>query len=411
MKRQYLLAQYLLALFLAGIQNSHAQQVLTYELADSLLARNVQSAIDQKNVENAQATLSQSRRYANPTVQWMHNVYNPTNHRWLDTGRTGEDDIQVSQPIAIGGQHQDVVKQNEALLEGAEADRRLSWADRRRDLHEDMIDAYTLRQKEEIIRREITSAEDILKAYEEQTAKGNIPAMETLRIKTMLYGLKQEQTSLLLQEQALWKDINTVTGTHLHTCAITDGSLDADLQRLRQRLDSPALSHPSLSSVMASRDASAWAWKAEKANALPQIALQGEYDKNGSIGHNYFAFGANVSIPLWNHNKGNIAAARARYDQSVLVVNQVLTKLRRQWENDYQQAVTWRDAVAAQSRHLSADLEKGIDAMETQMKHHNISVLEFVDYYGNYKDMKYQLLEAQAELLKAHEAIKYDLAE
>ena len=45
------------------------------------------------------------------------------------------------------------------------------------------------------------------------------------------------------------------------------------------------------------------------------------------------------------------------------------------------------------------------------MKHHNISVLEFVDYYSNYKDMKYQLLDAQAELLKAHEAIKYDLAE
>lgn len=85
--------------------------------------------------------------------------------------------------------------------------------------------------------------------------------------------------------------------------------------------------------------------------------------------------------------------------------------MRRQWENDYQTAVTWRDAVAAQSRNFSSELEKGIEATETQMKHHNISVLEFVDYYSNYKDMKYQLLDAQAELLKAHEAIKYDLAE
>jgi cobalt-zinc-cadmium efflux system outer membrane protein len=404
--------RYVLVLLLTSIRLcSYAQEALTFEKADSLLARNAQSAIDQKNVEEARASLQQSKNYANPTVQWMHNIKNPTNHRWLDTGKTGEDDIQLSQPIAIGGQHKDVVRQNEALLKGAKADQRLSLTERRRDLHETMIDAYTIRQKEEIIQKEIASAEEILKAYEQQTAKGNIPAMETLRIKTMLYGLKQEQTSLLLQEQALWKDIRTQTGTSLQTCCITSGTLDADLLQLSQRLESQELSHPSVSSVVAARDASQWAWKTEKANALPQISLQGEYDKNGNIGHNYFAFGASVSVPLWNHNKGNIAAARARYEQSVLAVNQLQTKMRRQWENDYQTAVTWRDAVAAQSRNFSSELEKGIEATETQMKHHNISVLEFVDYYSNYKDMKYQLLDAQAELLKAHEAIKYDLAE
>lgn len=403
--------QYLLALFVAAIQYSYAQQELTFEIADSLLAQNIQSTVDKKIVDEARYTLYQSRRYANPTVQWMHNVRNPTNQRWLDTGRTGEDDIQLSQPIAIGGQHKNVVKQNEALLQGAEADRELSFIDRRRSLHETMIDAYTVRQKEEIIQKEISSAEDILKAYEEQTAKGNIPAMETLRIKTMLYRLKQEQTDLQLQEHSLWKDIRNETGTSLQTCSVTCASVDADLLRLRQRLEALELTHPSLSSVAASCSASRWAWKTEKANALPQISLQAEYDKNGSIGHNFFAFGASVSVPLWNRNKGNIAAARAHYEQSVLALTQLQAKMRRQWQNDCLSAITWRDAVASQSRNLSAGLERGLEATEMQMKHHNISVLEFVDYYSNYKEMKYQLLDAQAELLKAHEAIKYDLAE
>lgn len=412
MQRKAMKRSYLLVLFLTSMPfYAHAQQVLTFELADSLLARNIQSAIDQKNVESAHAALEQSKRYANPTIQWMHNVYNPTNHRWLDTGKTGEDDIQLSQPIAIGGQHKNVVKQNEALLQGTEADLRLSLADRRRSLHEAMIDAFILRQKKETIQKEITSAEDILKAYEQQTAKGNIPAMETLRIKTMVYGLRQEQTALVLQEQDLWKDIRTVTGTSLNTCNITSGALDNNIQLLRQRLNSPTLSHSAISSAVAARDASQWVWKVEKANALPQISLQAEYDKNGNIGRNYFAFGANVSVPLWNHNKGYIAAARSRYEQNVLAVNQLQMRLRQQWENDIRQAVTWRDAVEAQSQNLSTELEKGIEATETQMRHHNISVLEFVDYYSNYKDMKYQLLDAQAELLKAHEAIKYDLAE
>ena len=404
--------RYFLVLIFSSIQlGSSAQDALSFDMADSLLMHNIQSTIDQKSVEGARADLLQSQRYANPTIQWMHNIYNPTNHRWLDTGRNGEDDIQLSQPIAIGGQHNNIVKRNKALLRGAEADVRLSLANRRRSLHETMIDAFTISQKEAIIQKEIISADDILKVYEQQTAKGNIPTMETLRIKTMVSSLKQELTLLQLQEQMVWKEIKTVTGTSLTVCSISNASVDADLQQLRQRLSSATLTHPAITSAMASREASQWVWKAERANALPQISMLAEYDKNGNIGHNYFAFGANVAVPLWNHNKGGVAAARARYEQSELNVSMLQEKTRRQWEADCEAAETWRDAVATQSGKLSAELEKGIEATETQMKHHNISVLEFVDYYNNYKEMKYQLLDAEAELLKAHEAIKYDLAE
>ena len=38
--------------------------------------------------------------------------------------------------------------------------------------------------------------------------------------------------------------------------------------------------------------------QAEKADALSRIALNGEWDKNGSVGHNFFAVGATVSVPL-----------------------------------------------------------------------------------------------------------------
>ena len=94
--------RYVLVLLLTSIRLcSYAQEVLTFEKADSLLAKNIQSTIDQKNVEEARASLQQSKNYANPTVQWMHNIVNPTNHQWLDTGKTGEDDIQLSQPLAF----------------------------------------------------------------------------------------------------------------------------------------------------------------------------------------------------------------------------------------------------------------------------------------------------------------------
>lgn len=402
---------YILALFLASMQYASAQEVLTFARADSLLLNNLQSRIDSKDVEEAKATLQQSRSYENPQIQLMHNLVNPTNHRWFDTGKTGEDDIQLSQPIAIGGQHKRVVEQNEALVKAAEANRQLSLADRRRALHETMIDIYVLQQKEAVSERQIASATAILTAYSQQTAKGNIPAMETFRIKTMVSGLEQDLTSLKLQEQDLWKDMRTQIDVTPQTCRPEATSLDDDLMLLRQRMAAPTLLHPEMSSAVANEEAAEKAWKAEKANALPKISLQAEYDKNGSIGHNFVAFGASVTVPLWNHNKGNITAARAAYDQATLKKNLLRSTLLNQWQTDYTTAVTWKETVDKQSKDLGNELEKGMKATETQMLHHNISILEFVDYYNNYKDVRYQLLDAQAALLKAHEAIKYDLTE
>lgn len=116
-------------------------------------------------------------------------------------------------------------------------------------------------------------------------------------------------------------------------------------------------------------------------------------------------------MPLWNRNKGNIAAARARYNQETLKKNLLRNTLLKQWQTDYTNAMTWKETVDKQSKELSEELEKGLQATETQMLRHNIGILAFVDYYNNYKEVKYQLLETQAELLKAHEAVRYDLAE
>ena len=58
--------------------------------------------------------------------------------------------------------------------------------------------------------------------------------------------------------------------------------------------------------------------QAEKADALSRIALNGEWDKNGSVGHNFFAVGATVSVPLWNRNQGNIRSAKAQHAQSTI---------------------------------------------------------------------------------------------
>ena len=93
------------------------QRVMTMDEVDSLVtSNNLQIKTSQLEVDAAHALLEQARKYDNPELQLMHNVQNPNNRKWLDTGREGQTDIQLSQPLAIGGQHRYRVRQAQAAL-------------------------------------------------------------------------------------------------------------------------------------------------------------------------------------------------------------------------------------------------------------------------------------------------------
>ena len=51
--------------------------------------------------------------------------------------------------------------------------------------------------------------------------------------------------------------------------------------------------------------------KLQRANAWPELKVTGGWDKNGSIGRNFFAVGIGLTLPVFNQNQGNIRAARS----------------------------------------------------------------------------------------------------
>ncbi|MBQ7451589.1 MAG: TolC family protein, partial [Prevotella sp.] len=90
---------------------------MTIDEVDSMLCRgNYQLQHSRLDIEAAEGRLAQAKKYENPEIQVLHNVQNPENRKWFDFGYDGETDVQVSQPIAIGGQHKNKVRQAEATL-------------------------------------------------------------------------------------------------------------------------------------------------------------------------------------------------------------------------------------------------------------------------------------------------------
>ena len=288
---------------------------MTIAEVDSMLCSgNYQLQHSRLDIEAAEGRLAQAKKYENPEIQVLHNVQNPENRKWFDFGYDGETDVQISQPIAIGGQHKNKVRQAEATLGAAKSAYNSMWNDVRYDARTAFVDLYHVQQKLKVYDKEISSVEKILDACRQQTEKGNIPRMHTFRIAALLSQLRAEWSEMCVEENELQKQLRILLWPEDENrieALMNDGDIVSqavnNLARLQPLATGPdpellqpiIRQHPEILQKTYEQESALHAINVEKADALPHIAIFGEWDKNGNIGHNFFAIGATVSVPLW----------------------------------------------------------------------------------------------------------------
>lgn len=403
-------------LLLTGFMLPHLlwAQKLSFRQADSLLVtRNHDLKTARWDVSAAEGQLAQSRRYDNPSVSIMYNVRNPNNRRWLDAGHDGEVDVQLSQPFAIGGQHAEQIRQNLSLLQAARYQLQATKRDLRTQVHTALIDLYYQQRQAEVYDLEISSAEKILAACREQSDKGNIAAIETQRIATMVYQLSKSRTDLLLSVSALRSQLCLALGLQGATTLradINEESAIAEASQIYLSLKGLNAAQtdtlPELQALTSQTEAARHALKWQHSQALPQLAVQGEYDKNGSIGHNFFAMGLSVAVPLWNHNRGNIRSAEAAVEQAAIAADRQRLAIKEQRQADLDIVGQYLRQLSQPSASLDTDMAAMLRSAEQQFMSRHITLVEFVDLYANYRDTMLARLDAKNKALQAAERLR-----
>lgn len=404
------------------VLTAHAQtRKISIDEIDSLVARrNLQLQAARIDVSDAEGQLQQAKKYANPELQVMHNVQNPINKKWFDFGYDGETDVQISQPIAIGGQHKNKVRQAQAMLNANKAAVNVAFTDAVYNARIAFADLYGVQQKLKVYDKEIASVEKILQAYKQLSSKGNESRIHTLRIATMLNELCSEKTEMQAAENDYQQQLHillnikgeTPIETQMDEDAIVNKVIDNSL-KLRPfvahsdstLLQHAIINHPELKQLAYQKESALYAVKAEKADALPHITLNGEWDKNGSIGHNFFAVGATVALPLWNRNQGNIRSAKAQYEKADIEQKQKESELTASFLATYNSLLNNLKLIETQKANIASELDNLIDAAEEQFMKRNISVIEFVDMYSSYRNSKFQMLDAKTQLIKQNEEL------
>lgn len=371
-----------------------------------LLERNPQLRLAQLEVEAAEAILLQEKKWDNPEVSLLYNVYNPITGKYFDASSEGETDIEIEQSIPIGGQRKERIRKQEATVNAATSQQEWTNYQTRMDLHRLMAEVYYLQEKAAVFDTEIHSVERILTAYRRQAEQGNLSHMDVARMEALKLRLVGEQNGFLGQLFERKNDLRlmlcldeTIFVVKFSYPLSDDHPSGSHFPSQLPLSDFSVSSRPDLMALQSLTQAAEHDLKLQKANALPRLGMKAEYDKNGNICHNFFGIGVTLTLPLLDRNQGNIKQSKVECEriqiEAEIAQRQADAEIRLRYGNLMRQQSLLEEAQGMSLADWSPE------TAEKQLLNRNISMLEFIDLYDAWRETQLLIIEARNRLMQA----------
>jgi outer membrane protein, heavy metal efflux system len=367
------------------------------------------------NIQSQKALEIQAKLYPNPNLSVFYSLYNSQTKKFFPVGPDstgGELTAQLSQLIYLAGKRKKQVKIAETNTRLAEYQfydliRTLKYT-----LRTDFYNIYFLLQSSKVYNEEINSLKQVVNAFEEQEGKGYIAEKEVVRIKAQLYTLLGEFNNLISQindQESELRLVLQIKGSFVFP--IMDSSkmenMDPGLYSLTTLLDSAYKNRSDLQIARTNVEASKLNYTYQKALGVPDLTLSLAYDQQGSYINNLTSLGAAIDLPLFNRNKGNI--------QSAKINTQVNTALQLNAEATVQENVSHalEKAFANDKMYRTIDpkflrdFERLLHEVLINYQKRNLTLLDFLDFYGSYKDNILSSNNIQFNRVSSFEDINY----
>ncbi len=413
MKKNYLKV----AVFFAIAIQSHfckAQDSvrLTLPEAEKIFVQQNLSLLAQRyNIDMAKAQVIQVKLYNNPTIQFEGNIYNPQLKKFFNMGNPyGQYTVEVTQLIALAGKRNKQIKMAQTYLVLEESRffdllRTLQYT-----LRSNFYQLYFLRQSINGYALQVSYLEKLNTAYQELLAKGVVSLKDALRIKSLLYTLKAEQTSLQNQVNDIAAELQLLLQSKAPLIPVV-GQFDVagELKRysLASLLDTAIASRYDLKEAQQNVVYSQQNYALQKAMAIPDVTLGAQFDKRGSFVDNATFFTVGIDLPFFNRNQGHIRSAKLNIDQSKVALQLQNETLRKEVQSAYLKAINTNQVIQSFDPGFVPELQKLLLSVTASFQRKDLSLLEFTDFYESYKDNLVQFYQLQNERMQAVETLQF----
>ena len=362
------------------------------------LDNNLQLLAQKYSIDSAKANIITAKLFDNPEFDYSSGLYDQSAKKFFDyTYNNGEVSMQLSQLIKTAGKRNkniQLAKTGAVLTEYQFSDllRTLQYT-----LRNDFYNIYYLQQTQRVYDIEITSLQKTSSAYAEQVEKGNISKMDLLRIQSQLYTLQAELVTLqnniddVQSEFKLLLRAKATVYISPQTRQIDDKQASVLNVPYQSLVDSAYKNRYDLKMATTNVTFNEQNLALQKALAVPDVTLNVSYDRLGSYVMNYNAIGFGIPLPFFNRNQGAIKQAKIGIQSSQVQLEGMKDAVESQVSNAYLAAVRAEKLLNSFDPKFEENISYIIGEVTKNFEKHNISILEFTDFYDSYKQNVVQL--------------------
>lgn len=402
-------------IFISTVTWAQTKNTIQLSLSDAekyFVQNNYQLIAQQYQTDQAKADVITAHLFDNPELGYENLLYNPETKRFLGTSRAyGQYQASLSQMIKLAGKRNKNIQLANSGVKLAEHQYFDLMRTLRYNLRSTFYKTYYNQQSARVYEEQINSLKLLLTANEQQLKLGNIAIKDIIRIKSLLYSLQSEFSSLMNEIEDLQTEIKLMTNLQADSDLFLIVSADEEQQYqlnkqvYRNLLDSARNNRADLRLAKTEIFYAEQNLKLQKATAIPDVEISLSYDMKGNYPDNYTGIGIKLPIPLFNRNQGEIKKARIAIDAGKSQLQQQEVILENEVYNAYTSALRTEQLYDGFDKNFNSDFENLLGEVIKNFKNRNIGLIEFMDFYDAYKtntieanSLKYERMHAKEEI-------------
>jgi cobalt-zinc-cadmium efflux system outer membrane protein len=404
-------------LFVTIATSAQTKNVIQLSLPDAekrFVQNNYQLIAQQYQTDQAKADVITARLFDNPEISYENVLYNHETKRFLETNKaTGQYQAALFQMIKLAGKRNKNIQLATSGVKLAEYQYFDLMRTLRFNLNSTFYKTYYNQQSAKVYEQQINSLKLLLTANEQQLKLGNVAVKDVIRIKSLLYSLQGEYSTLLNEiedsqtEIKLMTNLQADTDLELVVSPEEEQNYQLNKQVYTNLLDSARNNRADLQLVKTGIRYAEQNLKLQNANAIPDVELSLIYDMKGSYPDNYTGIGIKAPLPLFNRNQGEIKKARIAIDAGKAQLQQQDAQLENEVYNSYTSALRTENLYQSFDKNFNTDFDKLIAEIIKNFKNRNIGLIEFLDFYDSYKASTLQMNSLKYERMNAKEEINF----
>jgi cobalt-zinc-cadmium efflux system outer membrane protein len=401
---------------------------ITLNDAEAFFMKNNYALLAQKfGVDAQKALVRQAKLFNNPNIYYENSVYNShkttgkyfpmTNGTFGDVTTMGETVIQYNWLFSIAGKRiktAQVAKLQADIAQYQFDDliRGLLFA-----LRQDFIDLYFGLKSLKLFDEEIATLKTIVVGFETQYQKGNASLRDITRVRALLLSLQSDRLDLYTSLQknsakefaVLLNNPKNVYYKPVLNETEFDSKYNLSTIALADLVNQALQNRPDLKASvaqLASADANV---KLQKAVGVPDVMLQGVYDRNGSYIQNYNGAAIQIPVAIFNRNQGNIQSAKSLVDAASEQLKAKQVSVQNDIFASYQKILELQNLNGSFNVNFSSDFKTLLQEAEKNFNKKNLSLLEFVDMFESYKASMSQFNSIKDQRYSAFEELNFNV--